>query len=238
MSVDTVRKQVVGDKAHDAVDGGHPVKIAGVATDMTPDTEGEQGPSNVADGDRAQLLVDRKGRPVERVLGKYELDTTLDDTFDNVTTTVTGAAKDCEAYRWCSVQFDLSKANTPTDILFEVQISPDGTNWFKLTNGPLGAWIYDDTAVGAGIIEALEFPICARKIRTVITATGTTASNTFTTDDSDVQSYIEAQPEFGSTIFTDAEAPADVPDREAPQKIVKDSLKTTDGARTRAKRSG
>jgi hypothetical protein len=107
--------------------------------------------------------------------------TAINTTYDNVTTTATSASIDCSGYREAAVSFTLTKANTPTDITFEVECSLDGTNYAKHTNGPLSSWIYDDTAVGAtGISRCLVFPICYNQVRVFVRATGTTATNTFT----------------------------------------------------------
>lgn len=106
--------------------------------------------------------------------------TNVSTTYNNTTTTATSAAVDCSEARRACISLDLSKANAPTDIQLIVEVSPDGSNWAPLMNGPLGLWIYDDTAVGSGISRALEFPVAASELRLRVVATGTTASATFT----------------------------------------------------------
>ena len=175
---------VSGDVAHDSADAGEPVKIGGKAIDMTPDSTGEQGPTAVAANDRVNQLFDLRGMTVEAPNTQYgDLDA-IEDTYDNTTTTNTSSAVECWRYRKATISCALTKANTPTDILFEVEVSVDNSVWRKLYNGFLGNWIYDDTAVGSsGINPALTFNIVSRYFRVKVTATGTTASNTFTIAD-------------------------------------------------------
>lgn len=68
----TITGVVAGDVAHDAVDSGNPVKVGGKAYSPA------SGPTDVASGDRADLFVDLKGRPV------VYIGTTLDSTNDAV----------------------------------------------------------------------------------------------------------------------------------------------------------
>jgi len=56
---DTVKKIVVGDVAHDAVDSGNPVKIGGYASLNVP--------PNVSAGDRVQAFFDQAGRQVVKL---------------------------------------------------------------------------------------------------------------------------------------------------------------------------
>lgn len=172
----------VGEIAHDAVDSGNPIKMGAVATDWDPDTEGDQGPTAVAAGDRVELTADLKGRLVERVQAKFELLTGLDDIYNGTPSTNTSATIECFDYRYCTLGFDLVSSGTPTDFTIEVQVSADGTNWHKLTNDALGNIIYSDASVDSEVFEAIPFAISARKIRVKMTGTGLGASNTFTVD--------------------------------------------------------
>ena len=106
--------------------------------------------------------------------------TALNQTYYDDPTTDVSAAVTCHQYRQATLAYELDKANTPTDILFEVEVSLDGTNYTKLMNDFLGDLRYDDTAVGAGIEESVTFPIACQKIRVRVTCTGTDATNTFT----------------------------------------------------------
>lgn len=105
----------------------------------------------------------------------------IETTYNNVTTTATSASVDSSLYRFATISFSLTKANTPTDILFDVELSADNTNWRKCLNGFLANWLYDDTVVGSGGLNpALTFRVASPYMRVKVTATGTTASNTFT----------------------------------------------------------
>lgn len=175
---------VSGDTAHDTADAGEPVKVGGKAIDMEPDSGSEEGPTAVAANDRVNQLFDLKGRVVDVPFARYQATTTLDDTYGDTTTTNTSTAIEVWAYRWCQFQFDLTKIGTPTTIQFFVESSANGTDFVIMRNGPLGAWIYDDTYVGASTIsETLYFPIAAHSVRVRITGTGS-SGNTFTIADS------------------------------------------------------
>lgn len=172
--------RIVGNRAHDAVDSGNPVLIGGRATDWDPDTDAEQGPTEVAAADRDRLTTDRQGCIVERVNARYHAPTNVSTTYDNTTTTATSGSIECFKYRHAAISYSISAANTPTDIQIFVEVSLDGTNFVVLTNDALGSLIYTDTNVSGGIDEAYQFPIAAQDIRIRIVATGTSASNTFT----------------------------------------------------------
>ena len=169
-----------GNVAHDAADSGNPLKIGAKAIDYTPDSSGEQGPSNVAANDRANISTNLKGELITGMKCQYSAPTNISTTYDDDPTTATSAAIDCWPYRMATFSFELDVANSPTDITIECQVSLDGTNWAKLTNGAWGSLLYTAAAIGSGIERAYTFPICAQKIRFVVTATGTDASNTIT----------------------------------------------------------
>ena len=171
---------VTGDEAHDSTDAGNPVKIGGKAQDYDPNTEGEQGPNDVAEGDRANASFNLKGELVPSVKPEYNDLDNIGDTYNNVTTTAVSSNFTCWQYRECCIGFELDKNSTPTDIVFDVEVSLDGTNYTKLMNNFLGDWRYDDTSVGSGIEESVVFPIACQKIRVRATATGTDATKTFT----------------------------------------------------------
>lgn len=137
------------------------------------------------DGTKANatyVRVDSSDRVLNSVQSSVTTLTNISTTYDNVTTTATsGTVTIGNAGRMCALYFALTKANTPTDIRISVLGSVDNTNFGKCTNGFLGSWIYDDTYVGAsGIQRTLLFPANYSYIQIQVTATGTTASNTFT----------------------------------------------------------
>lgn len=171
---------VHGTVAHDAVDSGNPVKVGGQAVDYAPSSSGERGRAAVGSADRADLALNLRGEQVAAVKPEFDVPTNVAATYNNTTTTTTSAGIDCWPYRQATLAFELTLANTPTDIRIDVEVSLDGTNYAKLMNGPLGSLVYSTAAIGAGIKRAITFPIAAAKIRLVVTATGTSASNTIT----------------------------------------------------------
>ena len=170
-----------GDTAHDGADSGNPVKVGSKAVDYTPDTDAEQGATAVAAADRVNKAVNLRGETIEGVNSRYNVLDNISTTYDDDPTTATSTAIDCWNYRKATLSFELDKAGTPTDIVIEVWISLDGTNYTKLMNGFLGDLRYDDTAVDSGIEESLAFDIACQKIKIKVTCTGTDAGgNTFT----------------------------------------------------------
>lgn len=172
---------ISGDVAHDSADAGEPAKVGFKAFDIEPDTAGLNEPTPVAANDRSNLFGSLNGRLFTAPFINFYEPTLVSDTYDNVTTTQTSAAIECWHYRKASLAFGLTKANAPTDIRIDVEVTHDGTNWRKERSGPLGQLLFSDTAVGSGgLTFGWEWDISAHSMRIVVTATGTTASATFT----------------------------------------------------------
>lgn len=170
-----------GDVAHDAVDTGtRPNKIGGYAVDYEPDSTGEQGRAEVAAADRVDGAFNRRGQFVEGVNPARNEITGINATYNSTLSSTTSDAIECWNYRQLCIGFALEKQNTPTDFTIEVEVTHNNTDYYKLMNGGLGAWIYDDTAVGAaGIKRAYTFPICAYKFRVKTTAAGVDSTDKF-----------------------------------------------------------
>ena len=175
-----LKTEPAGQVAHDAVDSGNPVKIGAKAIDYEPDATGEQGFAEVASNDRANIATNLRGEIIPAVKSEYNEPTNIDTTYDDDPTTATSGWIECWQYRKATFGFELDKANTPTDILIEIEVDLGDGNAKKLMNDFLGDWRYDDTAVGTGIEEAITFDIAADRIRIKVTCTGTDATNTFT----------------------------------------------------------
>jgi hypothetical protein len=173
---------VTGLLAHDAVDSGGPIKTGGKAASYAPATSDQPSANKtaVASGDRTDGAFNLYGEAVEGVNGYYFTLDNVSTTYNNTTTTATSAAKNCWNYRQASFTYELTKANSPTDILFEVEVSLDGTNYAVMQNDFLGDLRESAASVGSGIKKSVTFAIAAQKIRVKATATGTTASATFT----------------------------------------------------------
>jgi hypothetical protein len=172
-----------GDVAHDAVDSGNPIKIGAEANEYQA-SGGLMGPSEVADGDRANLVTNRQGELVTAVKPQYTLLTGIDDTYDGTPSTNTSATVEIWPYRYCIFGTNLTETGTATDIEIDIMVSVDDTNYMKLMNGGLSRWIYDDTTVSGGLERAYGFPVSAVYLQVVITVTGGSGGNSFTVDDS------------------------------------------------------
>lgn len=173
---------VTGLLAHDAADSGGPIKTGGKAASYAPATSNQPSANKtaVASGDRTDGAFNLYGEAVEGVNPFFFTLDNVSTTYNNTTTTATSTAKDCWNYRQASFTYELTKANTPTDILFEAEVSLDGTNYAVMQNDFLGDLRESAASVGSGIKKSVTFPIAAQKIRIKATATGTTASATFT----------------------------------------------------------
>jgi hypothetical protein len=171
--------QVTGDEAHDDADAGNPIKVGGKAIDYEPDSGSEEGAAEVAANDRVNGAYNLKGQQIEGVNARYYVLDNISTTYDDDPTTATSTAIECWNFRQATLSFELDITATPTDILFEILISLDGTNYTKLMNDFLGDLRYDDTAAN-GADECVTFPIAAQLIRIKVTCTGTTAANKFT----------------------------------------------------------
>jgi len=99
-------------------------------------------------------------------------------TFNNVITTYTSRAVQCDGFRKFTLLVNKNVANTPTNIEVQVQVSDDGVTFYELKNGPFGSLFYERTA--GQEYDAQSGDLAVKFLRVVCTATGTTAVNTFT----------------------------------------------------------
>ena len=103
-------------------------------------------------------------------------------TFNAVTTTYTSSPIPTSFYRYFITYIDLLSVGTPTYILYEVEFSHDNTNWYKYMNDFCGDLRYEDTVCSTRIYESMSMQCAGRYMRIKVTATGTTAANTFNTN--------------------------------------------------------
>jgi hypothetical protein len=173
--------QITGDEAHDAADAGNPIKTGGRA-ETDPD-----GPTAVADGDRVQSWYDTEGRQHIKNhphTDSSQLLTSLDDTFDNTTTSVNSGDISVGFYRFAMLSFNVVSANTPTRIVWTLQYKDTAGNYNDFGQGFWARLVFDDVSTSTEIDRCFVFDVVPNTtMRIVITATGTDASNTFTTDD-------------------------------------------------------
>lgn len=99
-------------------------------------------------------------------------------TFNASTTTKTSDPYYCGPYATFLLLHKLTVASTPTNIVIDVEFSDDRANWYKYMRGPFGDLRWEDSA--GNKTESIDGPIIAPWIRIIITATGTTATKTFT----------------------------------------------------------
>src|SRR3990167_7675739 len=116
---------VSGDTAHDAADAGEPVKIGGKAIDYEPDTSDvyNGGLTNVAEGDRTNLVTNLSGQVPEAVVSYFFTLDAISTTYDDNPTTATSTAKEVWQFRKCTFSYDATYANSPTNITFVAQVS-------------------------------------------------------------------------------------------------------------------
>lgn len=173
-----------GDTAHDAADAGFPVKIGFKVSDYEPVTSDVRSGGRTAvsaANDRCDASGNLYGETVEGVNGYFFTLDNISTTYNNTTTTATSTAKECWNYRQASFTYELTKANSPTDILFEFEVSlNNGSTFAVLQNDFQGDLRESAASVGSGIKKSVTFPIACHSIRVKATATGTTASATFT----------------------------------------------------------
>ncbi len=176
--------QVTGDEAHDAADDGNPNKIGIKAADYEPTTSDVRsaGKTAVAANDRSNVAGNLYGEMIDGVNSYFFTLDNVSTTYNNTTTTASSTAKECWNYRQATFSYELTRANSPTDILFEIEVSlNNGSTFTVLQNDFLGD-LRESTAsiTASGIKKSVTFPIACHSMRVKATATGTTASATFT----------------------------------------------------------
>jgi len=101
-----------------------------------------------------------------------------DIVFNDTITTYTSEKFLSVPYSKFLLIIDLAVSGAPTDILIEVEFSSGSGKWYKYMNGPFGDLRYEDTAGDKN--ECIDGDLRAHYMRIKVTATGTSAINTFT----------------------------------------------------------
>ena len=170
-----------GTEDHDSADADGPIKVGGKAIDYEPDSDAEQGPTEVSANDRVNQSYNLRGESIEGINSRYHTLDNINTQYNDTTSTATSSPVDCWNYRYASIGMKLYEGGTATDIIFQIETSLDGTNYSKLfTPGWLQDWRYTDGAINAGVSSVcVTVPIACQKLRVHAIANGTTADNTF-----------------------------------------------------------
>lgn len=173
--------EIVGNVAHDAGDSGNPVKIGGKAFNIEPQSSGTRpGQPDTNANDRVNLMTDLGGRIVPTVDSIWYSMSALNLVYDDLPTSANSITYNAWGYRKATVGFTIQSTSTPTTFQIIPQCSFDGSNWFNMENGPLGLWVYEDTAVSTARSRCMTFDIATRYFRVRMEATGTTTTKKFT----------------------------------------------------------
>lgn len=129
--------------------------------------------------------TDEAGNTDDAGLHISEIHKSFTVTLDNVSTaydtnpeTQTSTGQSTRRFRYAMLTFTLDSTGTPTDIVFDVEMSPDNSNWYKPGWGFLQDLRYDDTVCATAINEAILIEKLDRFVRLVVTATGGTGAGT------------------------------------------------------------
>lgn len=114
---------------------------------------------------------------VRRSITRSEVFTPID--AQNVETAYTSDSVSTWGYRYFVLYLDIDSTESPTDIVIEVQFSPDNTNWYKFMNDFFGDMRWTDTETADGVAECVCYNNVGRYMRLVATVTGGDGSNFF-----------------------------------------------------------
>lgn len=178
--------KVSGDIAHDAVDGGNPIKIGGKSQ-----TEVTQPSAVSATGDRVDAFFDLNGFHHVKANATRGTMTTLHSavTFNNSTTSSNSSSLDVTRYRALFLYLVMTESGNATSLTIVPQFSPDaGTTWCDFRD-----WEFADLVYITGqmpLNECLQINAAGtglgRLFRLRAVATGTAVSDTIT-----LTSYVE-----------------------------------------------
>jgi hypothetical protein len=100
--------------------------------------------------------------------------------YDSAAETATSQSIDCRRFRYAVLTFTLDSTGTPTDIIFDVERSPDNSNFFKFGDSFLQDLRYDDTVCATAINQAITIPLATmdRFIRVTVISAGCTGAGT------------------------------------------------------------
>jgi len=103
-----------------------------------------------------------------------------DVTYNNIILTTTSSSVDARDFRTGFLYYELTESGTATDIQLQLQGSFDDSTFVDLGESFHQELLFDDITINAGVDEYITVPNLPPFIRLVVTATDTTAVNTFT----------------------------------------------------------
>lgn len=105
---------------------------------------------------------------------------TISKDYDSANETGTSSAIDVRRFRHATFTFTLQSTGTPTDIVFDIETSPDNSVWFKPGATYLQDLRYDDTVCATAINEAIPITLGTldRFVRVLVTSAGGTGAGT------------------------------------------------------------
>lgn len=133
--------------------------------------------------DTARILDQDENEWTEGYLQVYRRVKTIkffaNKTFNDTLSSFTSETFRVKPYSKFRLYIRLEVTLAPTDILFEVEFSYNGTTWYKFMNGPFGDLRYEDAAGDKK--ECVDGEIRSTYMRVKATATGVDATNYFIT---------------------------------------------------------
>jgi len=115
---------------------------------------------------------------VRRSISRSQIYTLIDS--EDVVSSYTSNSIDTWDYRYFVLYLDIDSTSTPTDLVINVQFSPDNTNWYNFMNWFYGDMRWEDTATASGVAECVCYNNVGRYMRLVATVTGGSGSAYFT----------------------------------------------------------
>lgn len=176
-----------GDGAAGDQGGQNPVYIQGYDKSNST-TNANPVLIGATDGSKTQSLQVDSGNNLKTAVRRATTAlTNISTTYNNITTTATSGSVDCSMYRRAKFYWNITKANTPTDITVVAQMSYDNSTWFDYRRNWWVKYRFSTAAVGSGLSDVMDLDLLGSYLRFVVTATGTSASNTFTVANANVE---------------------------------------------------
>ncbi|RLF35612.1 MAG: hypothetical protein DRM99_04290 [Thermoplasmata archaeon] len=99
-------------------------------------------------------------------------------TFNDEITEYISESVDVRDYNRFVLCVDKSATGSPGNLIVQVQVSPDGESWYDLLSGPFADLRWEATAGDQHEAVSEDCAFCYMRVK--VSATGTTATDTFT----------------------------------------------------------